>query len=266
MVIDLHKNEQEIISNIESSQDNIFEANIIGLTSLNKKHIRCFIKEFLKKNGVEKHESDIIESIFELIYNGIRANYMHIYTLAILQKKFPAFADFILDGGYLIDPEMMLAYMNTRHSAEVSDNVKEIIKLEGALLKEIDSGHIDDISKYKRLHVFKDIMHKKINISLILERQNERFFFSVVNETRISIIGLNRIREKREKFRKYYNEGRVQDFYAENIDKLESAGFGATLIDLRLLNAGYEPYEHFTVHADVTKTYATIMIIKDRHK
>ncbi len=262
MFINLHNSKEEIISSVKNASDSTVECNVIALTANGKSNIRAFINAFLEKNNTDEiYKNDILESIFELIYNALKANYSHVYTLSVLQRKYPKLNDIIVSGQYFMNEKLMQSYVKFRRSTFVKDSIKKLMKLESALIKQLDEGSAIDISKYKELHSFKEIMKKPVCIKVSLERKESICKCNVINEAPIALLDLARIYEKRKIFRQYYDENRLYQFYNENLDESESAGFGATLIDLRLLNMGLEPYNYFTILTDGIHTNASISFI-----
>ncbi len=266
MFIDLYSNDEFITSSIMDSRESCAEAYVRVFTKRGKESIRTMIKAFLKKNHVPKEfHNDIIESLFELIYNALKANYSHIYSLQMLTMEFPEIEEVMDEYGHilLLDEEMRQNYLSLRKSPFVKDIVKTLMKLEAKLIKEWDAGKDIDISKYEALHSFKRIVAKPVRIKIRLSRQDNICKCSVYNQAPITLLDLSRVRQKRMIFREYYDRGILNKFYEENLDESESAGFGATLIDLRLLEMGLEPYDHFTITTDGFATKASIRFAVD---
>ncbi len=265
MHIDLHNSEEFIATAIKESKRNSVEAYVRVFTKRGKANIRTMIKSFLSKNNMpDEYHNDIIESLFELIYNALKANYSHIYSIQMLTMQFPELSDAMEDGHLLLlEEDMRQNYLILRKSPFVKDIVKTLMKLEARLIKEWDSGSIIDINKYEALHSFKRILQKPVRIKIRLSRQDNLCKCSVFNQSPITLLDLSRIRQKRIIFREYYDKGILHKFYEENLDESESAGFGATLIDLRLLEMGLEPYDHFTVTTDGFTTKASIRFVVD---
>ncbi len=265
MVIDLHNSDEFIYNAIKESKRNSVEAHVRVFTKRGKSSIRTMIRAFLEKNNLpEEYHNDVIESLFELIYNALKANYSHIYSIQMLTMKFPEITD-AMDNGFLLllDEEMRQQYLSLRKSPFVKDIVKTLMKLEANLIKEWDAGGVIDTSKYEALHSFKRILEKPVRIKIRLSRQDHLIKCSVFNQAPITLLDLSRVRQKRMIFREYYNRGVLHKFYEENLDESESAGFGATLIDLRLLEMGLEPYDHFTLITDGFTTKASIRFVVD---
>jgi len=72
---------------------------------------------------------------------------------------------------------------------------------------------------------------------------------------------LERIHSKRQNFRKYYDEDRIADFYMEQLDESESAGFGAAMVDSRLLEWGLDPWQRFQLFFLNKKTCAGLTVL-----
>ncbi len=265
MHIDLHNSEEFIATTIKESKRNSVEAYVRVFTKRGKANIRTMIRSFLSKNNMpDEYHNDIIESLFELIYNALKANYSHIYSIQMLTMQFPELSDAMEDGHLLLlDEEMRQNYLQLRKSPFVKDIVKTLMKLEARLIKEWDSNAVIDVNKYEALHSFKRILQKPVRIKIRLSRQDNLCKCSVFNQSPITLLDLSRIRQKRIIFREYYDRGILHKFYEENLDESESAGFGATLIDLRLLEMGLEPYDHFTVTTDGFTTKASIRFVLD---
>ncbi len=265
MLIDLHNSDEFIETTIKESKRGSVEAYVRVFTKRGKSSIRTMIRSFLEKNTVpEEYHNDIIESLFELIYNALKANYSHIYSIQMLTTQFPEITDAMDDGFLLLlDEEMRQNYLTLRKSPFVKDIVKTLMKLEAKLIKEWDAGAVIDTSKYEALHSFKRILEKPVRIKIRLSRQDNLCKCSVYNQAPITLLDLSRVRQKRIIFREYYDRGVLHKFYEDNLDESESAGFGATLIDLRLLEMGLEPYDHFTITTDGFTTKASIRFVVD---
>ncbi len=268
MFIDLHNSDEFISTAIKESKLNSVEAYVRVFTKRGKSSIRIMIKSFLQKNKIPKeYHNDIVESLFELIYNALKANYSHIYSIQMLTMKFPEITNAMEDGFLLLlDEDMRQQYLSLRKSPFVKDIVKTLMKLEANLIKEWDAGGVVDVARYEALHSFKRILQKPVRIKIRLSRQDHMCKCSVFNQAPITLLDLSRVRQKRMVFRDYYDKGVLHKFYEENLDESESAGFGATLIDLRLLEMGLEPYDHFSITTDGFTTKASIRFaVDDEH-
>lgn len=262
MFVDLRNSQDFIASKIKDTTDNKIESFVHALNKNGKLALRVFVGSFLDKNNVsENYKSDIIESIFELIYNALKANYLHVYSLSLLEKKYPNMDSKTSYGHYfLYEEDYRTDYLGFRKSQFVKDKVKMLMRLEANLIKEYDSGSLNDISKYKELHSFKQITGKPVRIKIVLSKFDDLLKCSIINESPVTLLDFGRIHQKRAIFREYYDKGMLNKFYDDNLDESESAGFGATLIDLRLLHMGLEPYNYFTITTDGIHTKSSVSL------
>ena len=52
----------------------------------------------------------------------------------------------------------------------------------------------------------------------------------------------------------------TENFFMEQLDNSESAGFGLALCDLRLYNNGLNPREHLKIYDENNKTYSKLIL------
>lgn len=266
LVIDLKDSIDNIKEKIPS--ENQVKCDLVALNTFGKSRLKAVIFGVLELMNKADVADDIYASVLELAFNAIKANYGHVITLGILKSKFTDRMDKILAKDYLEDRVLAKTYLWFINSAEVKQRVKEALKLESELFKSFEKSNTDDkpitpemkSALYQKMPLMQRAIDEQIKITLRIARSDKKIVFDIINDSPITKIGLERIRQKREKFRTYFKEDRVGDFYMENLDETESAGFGSAMIDSRLLNMGLEPSRHFVIMELNRKTCASITL------
>ena len=95
---------------------------------------------------------------------------------------------------------------------------------------------------------------------MIIEIRKNNIEFTIINDSPLIMINKTRIDSKRLTFKEYYNKGMTENFFMEQLDNSESAGFGLALCDLRLYNNGLNPHEHLKIYDENNKTYSKLIL------
>ncbi|WP_157151431.1 hypothetical protein [Brachyspira sp. SAP_772] len=230
------------------------EFNILFINSITKDKIDLLVNKILNKYKVEKYYEDVIYILMELISNAIKARYLHLISLKVLNKMYPNYS---LDE-YYNNAEIMKKYSDIFRDDESRDKLKSILKNENKFIssnKEID---IDNF--YNDILLLNENTKKKFIIKLLIHITKNNIEFDVVNDSPLIMLGRTRIDSKRLTFKEYYNNDMVESFFLEQLDNTESAGFGLALCDLRLYNVGLEPTKYLKIYNDNNKTHSKLII------
>lgn len=241
----------------------VIEFNIIWLNFITRKKIIFLISEILKKYNIEKYNDDIAYILMELISNGIKARYLHIITIKCLKNLYPYYNQKIDKEEYFNDNEIMIQYSDLFKEEKNKEKLKKLIKLEKSLIKDMDENNNINIledERYKELLSFRENDKNKFIIKLIIEIKKNNIEFSIINDSPLIMINKTRIDSKRLTFKEYYNKGMTENFFMEQLDNSESAGFGLALCDLRLYNNGLNPHEHLKIYDENNKTYSKLIL------
>lgn len=241
----------------------VIEFNIIWLNFITRKKIIFLISEILKKYNIEKYNDDIAYILMELISNGIKARYLHIITIKCLKNLYPYYNQKIDKEEYFNDNEIMIQYSDLFKEEKNKEKLKKLMKLEKSLIKDMDENNNINIledERYKELLSFRENDKNKFIIKLIIEIRKNNIEFSIINDSPLIMINKTRIDSKRLTFKEYYNKGMTENFFMEQLDNSESAGFGLALCDLRLYNNGLNPHEHLKIYDENNKTYSKLIL------
>ena len=241
----------------------VIEFNIIWLNFITRKKIIFLISEILKKYNIEKYNDDIAYILMELISNGIKARYLHIITIKCLKNLYPYYNQKIDKEEYFNDNEIMIQYSDLFKEEKNKEKLKKLMKLEKSLIKDMDENNNINIledERYKELLSFRENDKNKFIIKLIIEIKKNNIEFSIINDSPLIMINKTRIDSKRLTFKEYYNKGMTENFFMEQLDNSESAGFGLALCDLRLYNNGLNPHEHLKIYDENNKTYSKLIL------
>lgn len=241
----------------------VIEFNIIWLNFITRKKIIFLISEILKKYNIEKYNDDIAYILMELISNGIKARYLHIITIKCLKNLYPYYNQKIDKEEYFNDNEIMIQYSDLFKEEKNKEKLKKLMKLEKSLIKDMDENNNINIledERYKELLSFRENDKNKFIIKLIIEIRKNNIEFSIINDSPLIMINKTRIDSKRLTFKEYYNKGITENFFMEQLDNSESAGFGLALCDLRLYNNGLNPHEHLKIYDENNKTYSKLIL------
>mgnify|MGYP004628925761 FL=1 len=239
------------------------EFNIIWLNFITRKKIIFLISEILKKYNIEKYNDDIAYILMELISNGIKARYLHIITIKCLKNLYTSYNQKIDKEEYFNDNEIMIQYSDLFKEEENKEKLKKLMKLEKSLIKDMDENNNINIledERYKELLSFRENDKNKFIIKLIIEIRKNNIEFTIINDSPLIMINKTRIDSKRLTFKEYYNKGMTENFFMEQLDNSESAGFGLALCDLRLYNNGLNPHEHLKIYDENNKTYSKLIL------
>ena len=241
----------------------VIEFNIIWLNFITRKKIIFLISEILKKYNIEKYNDDIAYILMELISNGIKARYLHIITIKCLKNLYTSYNQKIDKEEYFNDNEIMIQYSDLFKEEKNKEKLKKLMKLEKSLINDMDENNNINIledERYKELLSFRENDKNKFIIKLIIEIKKNNIEFSIINDSPLIMINKTRIDSKRLTFKEYYNKGMTENFFMEQLDNSESAGFGLALCDLRLYNNGLNPHEHLKIYDENNKTYSKLIL------
>lgn len=245
---------------IKANKKSSLEFDIIWLNSETKQKIMLIIEEILKKYHIEKYYDDADYIIMELISNAIKARYLHVITVKILRQKHIEFNNKIDTDEYFYDYNIMNEYSNIFKDSESKKILKDIIKLENNLIKDMDNNIDIDEEKYHQLLSYRNDTKKKFIIKLLIKIDKNNLEFDVINDAPLIMISRTRIDSKRLTFEEYYKKNMVENFFMEQLDNTESAGFGLALCDLRLYNQNLEPRTYLKIFDENNKTHSKLIL------
>lgn len=251
---------KKIVSKISKEA---IEFDIVWLNFITRREIIFLITEILKKYNIEKYNEDASYILMELISNGIKARYLHIITVKSLRDSYPSYNQKIDKDEYFKDNEIMNQYSDIFKEEKNKEKLRRLIKLEKSLIKDMDENNDINILKderYKELLSFRENTKNKLIIKLIIEVKKNNIEFTVINDSPLIMINKTRIDSKRLTFKEYYNKSMTENFFIEQLDNSESAGFGLALCDLRLYNNGLNPHEHLKIYDENNKTYSKLIL------
>ena len=221
------------------------------------KKIKQNISDQLSNSWLEK-DSDLISQICsELIKNAIKSNYKFLLLWKEIErhisisnpqwdkKEIDEWLKTIFFSGETILLEKQIK--NIPHQEVITKKIREIIDLEylqfnkkGKERPEVPTGHQ---STYQDLYnLKKSAMYRKVITKWEIERNTEQIIFSTINTCPILQHDIERIYHVRKVYREYYDAGRQEYFFVENIDTSGGGhGLGYALMDSILLEIGLEP-------------------------
>lgn len=261
--IDSQTNLDDIREIVSKSNKEFVEFDIVWLNFITKRKIVFLISEILKKYNIEKYNDDAIYILMELISNAMKARYLHIITIKSLRALYPSYNQKIDSDEYFNDNEIMAQYSDIFKEEENKEKLKSLMKLEKSLIKDMDENNNAKILKndrYKELLSFRENTKKKFIIKLIIEIKKNNIEFTVINDSPLIMINKTRIDSKRLTFKEYYNKCMTENFFIEQLDNSESAGFGLALCDLRLYNNNLNPKEHLKIYDENNKTHSKLIL------
>lgn len=256
--------EKTVKQEIETGQN--ISVNIRRLASTGKESVKYILHEILKKHNAVEHTDDIFVTVTELVFNAIKANYKYIFLLDTLEEhlqksKAPhnirqVMANKTLYNGYLKNINIQEINEKVKFTFKNEEEAGKLIykaEAEGRTLAEDEKADVE-----KKLVMMKRAKELGIKVYMNFNFEQENVIIDIVNDSPISEEDLQRIEEKRQSFRKYYNEGREHEFYVENLDTAESAGLGIAMIDARLYRLNIDPLNHFNIFGIGNKTCLTL--------
>ena len=259
-MIDASTSIEEIQEYIKNHKKEPIKFYITWLDNITKQKIIFIIEEILRKYKIEKYANDAVYIIMELISNAIKARYLHIITIKILEEKFPQFTKKIESREYFDDYDIMSEYSNILKDDDTKNELKEYIRLENKLIKDIDNNIPIDEVKYSKLILCNQDIKNKLTIKLLSRINKNDIYFEIVNDAPLTMISRTRIDSKRLTFKEYYNKNLIEKFFTEQLDNSESAGFGLALCDLRLFNQNLEPHNHLQIYDENNKTHSKLIL------
>ena len=239
------------------------EFDIVWLDFITRRKIVFLVSEILKKYNIEKYNDDTIYILKELITNAIKARYLHIIAIKSLRCAYPSYNQKIDEDKYFNDSEIMAQYSEAIKEEENKEKLKRLLNMEKILINEMDETNNANVlkkEKYKELLDFRENTKKKFIIKLIVEIKKNDMELTVINDSPLIMINKTRIDSKRLTFGEYYNKGMTENFFMEQLDNSESAGFGLALCDLRLYNNNLNPKEHLKIYDENNKTYSKLIL------
>lgn len=229
------------------------EFDILFVDSITKDKIALLVNKILIKYKIEKYYEDAIYILMELITNAIKARYLHLISLKVLNEMYPNYS---LDE-YYSNPDIMKKYSDIFRDDESREKLKNILKNENKFLSD-NNNNIDNF--YNDVLLLNENTKSKFIIKLFIHITKNNVEFDIVNDSPLIMLGRTRIDSKRLTFKEYYNNDMVESFFLEQLDNTESAGFGLALCDLRLYNIGLEPTKHLEIYNDNNKTHSKLII------
>ena len=239
------------------------EFDIVWLDFITRRKIVFLVSEILKKYNIEKYNDDTIYILKELITNAIKARYLHIIAIKSLRCAYPSYNQKIDEDKYFNDSEIMAQYSEAIKEEENKEKLKRLLNMEKILINEMDETNNANVlkkEKYKELLDFRENTKKKFIIKLIVEIKKNDIELTVINDSPLIMINKTRIDSKRLTFGEYYNKGMTENFFMEQLDNSESAGFGLALCDLRLYNNNLNPKEHLKIYDENNKTHSKLIL------
>ena len=239
------------------------EFDIVWLDFITRRKIVFLVSEILKKYNIEKYNDDTIYILKELITNAIKARYLHIIAIKSLRCAYPSYNQKIDEDKYFNDSEIMAQYSEAIKEEENKEKLKRLMNMEKILINEMDETNNANVlkkEKYKELLDFRENTKKKFIIKLIAEIKKNNMELTVINDSPLIMINKTRIDSKRLTFGEYYNKGMTENFFMEQLDNSESAGFGLALCDLRLYNNNLNPKEHLKIYDENNKTHSKLIL------
>ena len=239
------------------------EFDIVWLDFITRRKIVFLVSEILKKYNIEKYNDDTIYILKELITNAIKARYLHIIAIKSLRCAYPSYNQKIDEDKYFNDSEIMAQYSEATKDKENEEKFKKLLNMEKNLINEMDETNNANVlkkEKYKELLDFRENTKKKFIIKLIVEIKKNNMELTVINDSPLIMINKTRIDSKRLTFGEYYNKGMTENFFMEQLDNSESAGFGLALCDLRLYNNNLNPKEHLKIYDENNKTHSKLIL------
>ncbi|MCK4906002.1 MAG: hypothetical protein KAR07_12740 [Spirochaetes bacterium] len=265
--INLNDSDDKISKIID--ENSIVKCPLLALNSHGKNRIKFFIDEVLKKFNAEHLLDDIFLSIMELCFNAVKANYMYVTVLDKIREMLHYKAERVSLDTIWESQYMMTMYTTYIQHPDIKDKVKDIIKGESKIFNINEKAEKENRSLTEeekqiindKTSMINRTIRDKVKATLSISTTESRLIIDVINDAPITSDSIKRIESKRKKFLKYYKEDKIGEFFMENLDESESAGFGAAMIDSRLLSWGMEPAKHFKVLGLNKKTCATLTIV-----
>lgn len=250
-------------------QRDLVEVNIIRVAKQGKQSLRFIVKELLKKHGAEHLGDDVFSSLIELIFNAIKANYKFLFVREEVKRilKENDCDDINEELNKIVkDEELLTDYISKIDMNEIQRKVRATLSAEENVTKIKDDAKKEerDLTEEEKteinnaLKVAKKAQKENIKVYLRISGDDNSLIIDVINTAPIFPKDLARIRQKRESYKQYKDKGEEHNFYIENIDETESAGFGAAMIDARLYALDIIPSKHYDIWGYKDKTAVTI--------
>lgn len=247
----------------------LVEVNIIRVAKQGKQSLRFIIKELLKKHDAEHMGEDVFSSLIELVFNAIKANYKYLFVRQEIKSllKHEQIEDTAQELNKIVkNEERLTKYIEKLDMKEIQRRVRMTLSGEESVTKIKDDAQkenreLTEEEKKKiqeALKTAKLAQKENIKVYLRISGDDSSLIIDVINTAPIFPRDLKRIKEKRESYREYKERGEEHNFYIENIDESESAGFGAAMIDARLYALDIIPSRHYDIWGYKDKTAVTI--------
>ncbi len=208
-----------------------------------------------------QQENDLIFQICdELVKNAFKSNYKFLLIRKALFKRLseknPEMTstdaeNWLTELLYSGENTLITKQLEKIKNMEViSDNVRKIINIENKVLERKrgkESGTSKNFDqKYKPLLEIRKLSKKyKVTVKFKVEKAGDRTLITIANACPILENDVKRIQNVRKLFREYYDAGRSEFFFVENIDITGGGhGLGYALMDSILLQMKLEPSEH----------------------
>jgi hypothetical protein len=265
----------DVIDKKLSEENKTITCDLLSLNTFGKKRLNYIITYVLKKNNLESYVDDIYSSLLELAFNALKANYTYMIVLEIIKDIMPEEYKKLKTKSVLEVPTLFNKYSELSNSDAVIYQVKKAIAEEGKIIRIYDKAEkenrsfteVEKIEIENRLSISRRTKNQNIKITLKIVKASNYLIFDMINDAPITDTGLTRIQQKRDTFKKYYDDDRIAEFYMENLDETESAGYGVAMIDLRLREMGLAAQEHFKILQINHKTCTEItlpLFLKER--
>lgn len=266
-IIDLGGTDEKIQEAVRDS--NIVKCDLLALNSYGKKRVRFVVEQVLKRYDQEEYLDDLFLSVMELSFNAVKANYAYIIVLDRIRRMLNYKVEQINLESIWKSQYMQTMYRSFIAHPATSEQVKEVIRGEADVFRVMEAAAAEDreLTPEEKDRISRDMgtinmaIREKIKATLNMSLSDNRLIIDIINDAPITREGLDRIQMKRERFREYHDSDRIAEFYMENLDTTESAGFGAAMIDSRLLQWGLDPWQHFKVLSLNKKTCANLTVV-----
>ena len=266
-IMDLGGSDQQIQEIVHNNT--IIKCDLLALNSYGKKRVRFLLEQVLDRYGDVSYLDDLFMSVMELAFNAVKANYAYIIVLDRIRRMLNYKVSQIDLNSIWRSKYMMTMYHSFISHPATRDQVRAIIRGEADVFKIMERAAMEgrSLTPEEDLQIKRDssmvnkTLKEKIKATLSMSLSERRVIIDVINDAPITQDGLDRVHVKRTRFREYYDSDRVAEFYMENLDETESAGFGAAMIDSRLIGWGLDPWQHFKVLTINKKTCANLTVV-----
>ncbi len=234
----------------------------LSLHSYNSKDV-AKVKSMLSCSFQEKeswliNELDLVFQICdELIKNAFKANYKFLllwdHARIQIMEKDPelstADADVWLKEIFYSGESVLIEKRLEKiiNKDQISEDVRTLMRLENEAQKRDRLANAQNVQRIDPkfiplLEIKKQLRKRDTYVCFKVEDAGTQLLLSVTNSSPILESDFRRIQNVRERFKEYYDAGRPEYFFVENIDISGGGhGLGYALIDSILLQMGLEP-------------------------